>query len=67
MVILRVLETSIEEMSNWLNKFFEKVGIQKKFFLIGHSQGCLVGLEFFKKFIKNEKINIYCWFIFYSG
>ena len=48
--------TSIEEMSNWLNKFFEKVGIQKAI-LIGHSQGCLVGLEFVKKFAnKVEKI-----------
>tara|TARA_Y100001970_G_C14174313_1_gene826050 strand:- start:677 stop:1453 length:777 start_codon:yes stop_codon:yes gene_type:complete len=40
---------SIEDMSKWLNEFIEHFGI-KKSILIGHSQGCLIALEFAKNF-----------------
>ena len=40
---------SIEEMSEWLNKFIKHVGINN-LILLGHSQGCLVALEYFSKF-----------------
>lgn len=40
---------TIEEMAEWLEKVTNKIGI-KKFFLVGHSQGCLVSLEYFFKY-----------------
>ena len=40
---------SIEEMSLWLNEFVEHLGIEKSV-LVGHSQGCLVGLEFARRY-----------------
>tara|TARA_B100000700_G_C14846239_1_gene761741 strand:- start:138 stop:914 length:777 start_codon:yes stop_codon:yes gene_type:complete len=36
---------SIEDMADWLEKLIIKIGI-KNFCLIGHSQGCLIGLEY---------------------
>ena len=36
---------SIEEMSKWLNDFVQHMGIEKSI-LVGHSQGCLIALEF---------------------
>ena len=42
---------TIEEMAIWLNKVIEHFGI-KELSLIGHSQGCLVGLEFAHRFPK---------------
>ena len=42
---------SIEEMSLWLNEFVEHIGIEKSV-LVGHSQGCLVGLEFARRYPK---------------
>ena len=44
---------SIEEMAEWLNKFINKLDIQE-LSIIGHSQGCLVALEYASKF--SEKI-----------
>ncbi len=41
--------TSIESMSTWLNEFIEHLKI-KNVILIGHSQGCLLTLEFTKNF-----------------
>ncbi len=41
-------------MSNWVDKFIEKVGV-KKLSIMGHSQGCLIALEFANKYPK--KIN----------
>ena len=47
---------SIEELSQWLNEFVEHVGV-KKLVLAGHSQGCLIALEFAKLYPeKVEKI-----------
>ncbi len=46
---------SIKGMSDWIKKSMEKLKI-KEISFIGHSQGCLVGLEFasrFPKLIKN--------------
>ena len=46
---------SIEEIADWIKKMMEKLKINEISFL-GHSQGCLVGLEFasrFPKFIKS--------------
>ena len=46
---------SIEEIADWIKKSMEKLKINEISFL-GHSQGCLVGLEFasrFPKLIKN--------------
>ncbi len=40
---------SIEEMADWLNKIVEKLQL-KTTTIIGHSQGCLVTLEFANKF-----------------
>ena len=45
---------SIEDMSNWLNEFVDHIGIEKTI-LIGHSQGCLVSLEFAKNY--TEKVD----------
>ncbi len=39
---------TIEEMADWLEKVRNKIGINN-FFLVGHSQGCLIGLEYFSK------------------
>ena len=41
-------------MSNWLNKIVKKIGING-LTLIGHSQGCLVSLEYANKFPENIK------------
>ena len=47
---------TIEEIANWLNKFIDQVGI-KNVILMGHSQGCLVALEYAYKFPqKTEKL-----------
>tara|TARA_Y100001970_G_scaffold253858_1_gene329024 strand:+ start:6968 stop:7744 length:777 start_codon:yes stop_codon:yes gene_type:complete len=45
---------SIEEIANWLNKFVKTIGI-KDLTLLGHSQGCLVALEYSNKFPENIK------------
>ena len=50
---------SIEEMAEWLEKVVTKIGINN-LSILGHSQGCLVALEYINKFPK--KINI-CWWI----
>ena len=42
---------SIEEMANWLNKVIEKLGVDE-LSLVGHSQGCLVALEYASKYTK---------------
>ena len=47
---------SIEVMANWLHSVTIKLGIDKVI-LIGHSQGCLVALEYANKYSSNiEKI-----------
>ena len=43
---------TIEDMASWLNEFVNQLGI-KKLSIIGHSQGCLVALEYASKFAKN--------------
>ena len=45
---------SIEEMANWLNKVINVIGA-KDLTLLGHSQGCLVALEYSNKFPENIK------------
>ena len=43
---------TIEEMAEWLEKVIIKIGIQD-LTLVGHSQGCLVALEYASKFATN--------------
>ena len=45
---------TIEEMAEWLEKVIIKIGIQD-LTLVGHSQGCLVALEYANKFPKKIK------------
>ena len=45
---------TIEEMAEWLDKVIKKIGIQN-LTLVGHSQGCLVALEYANKFPKKTK------------
>ena len=45
---------TIEEMAEWLDKVIKKIGIQN-LTLVGHSQGCLVALEYANKFPKKIK------------
>ena len=52
---------SIEDMAIWLDKFINEFGI-KKLTLVGHSQGCLVALEYTNRYPDKVK-NI----IFISG
>jgi len=42
---------SIEEIAEWIKRSMDKLKI-KEISLIGHSQGCLVGLEFASRFPK---------------
>ena len=44
---------SIEEIADWIKKSMEKLKINEISFL-GHSQGCLVGLEFAYSFSKTD-------------
>ena len=43
---------TIEDMASWLNEFVNQLGI-KELSIIGHSQGCLVALEYASKFATN--------------
>ncbi len=43
---------SIEDMSLWLNEVVKFLGI-KQLFIVGHSQGCLVALEYANRFPEN--------------
>ena len=45
---------SIEEMAVWLEKVVNKIGV-KNLSLVGHSQGCLVALEYTNRY--PEKVN----------
>ena len=45
---------SIEEIAEWIKKLMEKLKINEISY-IGHSQGCLVGLEFASRFPKSIK------------
>ena len=45
---------SIEDMSNWLNKVVKVIGI-KDLTILGHSQGCLIALEYANRFPDNVK------------
>jgi pimeloyl-ACP methyl ester carboxylesterase len=45
---------SIEEISNWLEKVFNKLNISG-LTIIGHSQGCLEALEYYSKYSKRVK------------
>ena len=49
---------SIEEIANWLEKVVIKIGIQD-LTILGHSQGCLVALEYAHKFPKRIKSLIF--------
>ena len=42
---------SIEEIAEWIKRLMEKLKIKEISFM-GHSQGCLVGLEFASRFPK---------------
>jgi pimeloyl-ACP methyl ester carboxylesterase len=42
---------SIEETADWINKLMQSLKI-KEISLVGHSQGCLIGLEFAHRFPK---------------
>ena len=44
---------SIEDMADWLNKVVKVIGI-KDLTILGHSQGCLVALEYANKFSENN-------------
>ena len=43
---------TIEDMAIWLEKVINKIGI-KNLSLVGHSQGCLVALEYTNRYSKN--------------
>ena len=45
---------SIEEIAGWLDKVVKKIGVDQ-LTIIGHSQGCLVSLEYYLKFPKKIK------------
>ena len=45
---------SIENLAEWLEKLINKIGI-RDLILLGHSQGCLVALEYIYKYPKNVK------------
>ena len=45
---------SIEEIADWLDKVVRKVGVSQ-LTIVGHSQGCLVSLEYYLKFPKKIK------------
>ena len=45
---------SIEEISDWLEKVFNKLNISK-ITIVGHSQGCLESLEYYSKYSKRVK------------
>ena len=47
---------SVEDISDWLEKVFSHLDV-KNLYLIGHSQGCLVALEYYFKF-KNSSVII---------
>jgi len=49
---------SIEEISDWLEKVFNKLNISQ-ITIIGHSQGCLEILEYYSKFPKKVKSLIF--------
>ena len=40
---------SIEEISNWIKSLMEKINISK-ITIVGHSQGCLVGIDFASRY-----------------
>ncbi len=42
---------SIEEISNWVKSLMEKMSISK-IIIVGHSQGCLVGIDFASRYSK---------------
>ena len=45
---------TIEEMADWLNKVIKVIGI-KDLTILGHSQGCLISLEYTNKFPEKIK------------
>jgi len=45
---------TIEDLAEWLEKLINKIGI-RDLILLGHSQGCLVALEYIYKYPKNVK------------
>ena len=45
---------SIEEIAEWLDKVVKKIGIEN-LTILGHSQGCLVALEYSNKFSEKVK------------
>tara|TARA_B110000495_G_C22993606_1_gene585432 strand:- start:370 stop:1188 length:819 start_codon:yes stop_codon:yes gene_type:complete len=45
---------SIEDMAEWLNKVVQSIGYSEAS-LVGHSQGCLIGLEFAARYPKKIK------------
>ncbi len=45
---------TIEEMAEWLDKVIVQIGIEN-LYIMGHSQGCLIALEYANKFPKKIK------------
>ena len=45
---------SIEEIADWLDKVVRKIGVSQ-LTIVGHSQGCLVSLEYYLKFPEKIK------------
>ena len=45
---------SIEEIADWLDKVVKKIGVDQ-LTIVGHSQGCLVSLEYYLKFPEKIK------------
>ena len=55
---------SIEEMAEWLNKVIFYLIRLKSLTLIGHSQGCLIALEYANKYSVKFKKYCFCsWII----
>ena len=53
---------TIEDMVEWLEKVRDKLRI-KDFYIAGHSQGCLVALEYANRYPTSEKNYFYRWCI----
>ena len=48
---------TIEDLAEWLEKLINKIGI-RDLILLGHSQGCLVALEYIYKLYQNHKMTL---------
>ena len=54
---------TIERISDWVSELLQKLNI-KKINFVGHSQGCLVGIDFASRYPNlTEKLNFSWWII----